>query len=152
MIKIISGGQTGVDQAALRAAKAIGLPTGGWVPKGFRAQDGFHPEFREMYGMVEDGHYQYPPRTRKNVYDADATLILGNAGSAGCKLTAKLCAELNKPYLAMPWTDNLSTSVLVIKDFISRVRPSVLSVAGNREESYPGIGAWAEGVLISVLK
>lgn len=52
-IRIISGGQTGVDQAALRAAKRVGLPTGGWMPKGFLVEYDFRPDFAELYGMQE---------------------------------------------------------------------------------------------------
>jgi hypothetical protein len=55
-MKIISGGQTGVDRGALKAAKAAGLETGGWMPRGWLSEDGPHPEFAELYGMHDNGH------------------------------------------------------------------------------------------------
>lgn len=51
--RVISGGQSGVDQAALRAARAAGIPTGGSMPRGFLTEDGPRPDFAELYGLVE---------------------------------------------------------------------------------------------------
>ena len=62
LTKIISGGQTGVDAAALRAAKAVGIPTGGTAPKGWLTEDGPAPWLAE-YGLVESDSPFYPPRT-----------------------------------------------------------------------------------------
>lgn len=73
--KIISGGQTGVDQAALRAAKACGIPTGGWAPKGFRTEAGPAPWLAD-FGLREHASADYPVRTRANCRDAGLTLIL----------------------------------------------------------------------------
>ena len=75
-MKIISGGQIGADIAALRAAKRLGLETGGWMPKGFRTKDGDHPEYAQEYGMMETQTYDYPRRTKLNVIEADCTLRL----------------------------------------------------------------------------
>src|SRR5262249_61482425 len=72
---VISGGQTGVDQAALRAAKVCGIPTGGWAPKGWRTEDGPAPWLADL-GLQEHASADYPDRTRANVGDAGLTLIV----------------------------------------------------------------------------
>jgi hypothetical protein len=71
--KIISGGQTGVDRAALDAALALNIPCGGWCPKGRKAEDGPIPE---RYPLQETSSADYRVRTEKNVTDSDGTLIL----------------------------------------------------------------------------
>lgn len=71
--KLISGGQTGVDRAALDVGLALGLPVGGWCPKGQRAEDSKIPD---CYPLVEIPERNYRTRTRRNVEDADGTLIL----------------------------------------------------------------------------
>ena len=76
MLRIISGGQTGVDIAALRAAKAAGLPTGGWMPKGFPTAAGPRPDYAALYGMQETASDKYPERTRKNVEASDVTVVI----------------------------------------------------------------------------
>ena len=63
ILKIISGRQTGVDIAALRAAKCMGLQTGGWMPMGFRTLDGPHPEYAEEFGMFAHRASNYSART-----------------------------------------------------------------------------------------
>ena len=74
-LKIVSGGQTGVDQGALEAAVDLGVDWGGWVPKGWRAENGTVPEqFRAR--MQEHVSANYIVRTRQNVADSHATLIL----------------------------------------------------------------------------
>ena len=74
--KIISGAQTGADRAALDAALALGLPIGGWVPRGRRAEDGPVPD--RYPNLRETDTDDYETRTRWNVQDADATLILSH--------------------------------------------------------------------------
>jgi len=76
--RVISGGQTGVDQAAWRAAKALGIPTGGSMTRAFQTEDGPRPEFAEMFGAVELGSVNYPARTRANVRDSDGTIWFGD--------------------------------------------------------------------------
>jgi hypothetical protein len=74
LVRIISGGQTGVDQAALRAARACGLEYGGWAPLGWLTEDGSRSEFAEL--PTSD----YPTRTRRNVMEASATILFGTLG------------------------------------------------------------------------
>ena len=73
--RVITGGQTGADQAAWRAARAAGLATGGWMPGGFRTEDGFHPEFGALYGASEHPSDSWDDRTVANVDDSDGTLV-----------------------------------------------------------------------------
>jgi hypothetical protein len=95
--RVISGGQTGVDRAALDWAIRNDVPHGGWCPKGRRAEDGTIPE---KYALEETASRGYADRTRRNVFSADATLIL-NIGplEGGTRLTAEVCEQWQKPFL-----------------------------------------------------
>src|SRR5687768_746683 len=97
--KVISGGQAGVDRAALDAALALGYEVGGWCPQGRRAEDGPIPQ---RYPLKETVSEKYPTRTALNVRDADATLIL-HLGTlcGGSKLTAEVARRSHKPYRAI---------------------------------------------------
>ena len=77
MIRIISGGQMGADQAGWRAARRAGLPTSGWMPRGFETEDGPRPEFAGEFGAVEVAG-GYKVRTRANARDSDATVWFGD--------------------------------------------------------------------------
>lgn len=97
MMTIISGGQVGVDRAALDAALAHGYDIGGYVPKGRRCEDG--PLDKKYTGMVETESDKYPPRTRKNIEASDVTIILvPTAGhkSPGTELTKSICREVGR--------------------------------------------------------
>src|SRR3989338_2007477 len=96
-IKIVSGGQTGVDRAALDAAIAIGLSYGGVIPKGRLAEDGKVPD---TYQLTEAENPAYEYRTEQNVIHSDATLILGYLPmSGGTSLTNDFCHKHSKPHL-----------------------------------------------------
>lgn len=152
LMKIISGGQTGVDQAALQAAKEFGLKTGGFMPKGFRTQAGDNPLLARTYGLHETKSREYPPRTLKNVLEADATLILGYPTSRGCRFTIKCCEANKKTYITVrKEATDLMTREHVIKELVAWIRYNnvkIVNVAGNREESHPGIGEWARLLLV----
>lgn len=97
--KIISGGQTGADQAGLLAAKESGIETGGWAPKGWRTSEG-PAEWLRCFGLIEHHSSEYPPRTRQNVIDSDITLLLvTNKNTPGTKYTLEACRAHHKPYL-----------------------------------------------------
>ena len=149
--KIISGGQTGADQAALRAARRLGIETGGWMPRGWRTEEGQRPEFRGRYGMQEHERSDYPSRTWRNVKIADGTLILGNVETSGCSLTLRVCEGLEKPVLIVPRSRDFDSAHREIRTWIHENKIAVLNVAGNREELNPGIGAWAEQLLMVAL-
>ncbi len=71
--RIISGAQTGADRAGIDAAIESGIPYGGWIPKGRKAEDGTVPEtYTELQELIRGG---YPKRTEQNVIDSDGTVI-----------------------------------------------------------------------------
>lgn len=123
-MKVISGGQTGVDQMALRTAKAYGIPTGGWMPKGWLTEEGSKPEFEQEYGMQEHSSASYVPRTKQNILDSDVTLIYGDTTSPGSKLAISTCIQNNKPYYLNPTAGDIHK---LIDDGVE-----VFNVAGNR--------------------
>ena len=89
-LKIISGGQTGVDRAALDVAKALAIPCGGWCPRGRKAEDGI---IDARYNLQETPSQNYAQRTEWNVRDADATLIIYQQPLEGGTLLTKEYAE-----------------------------------------------------------
>lgn len=151
--KIISGGQTGADQAGLRAAKRLGLETGGWMPRGFKTEGPNRPEFAAEYGMRETESADYPPRTGMNVRDADATVIFtANPDSAGTQLTLRraLAARKHVQMVDAGVTDPalIGMRAREVYEWTEANYIAVLNVAGNRESSAPGIGAWVEEFLV----
>lgn len=154
MLKVISGGQRGVDQAGWRAAVAAGLATGGTMPRTFRTEtedgtgDESHPEFAALYGAVAHFSYRYPPRTRANVQDADQTVLLCHprgTETPGERLTRVVCVACGiRPLLVVRGEDAPGVRVY---DWLMETRPATLNVAGNRGSAFPGVGDWAEDVL-----
>ena len=135
---VISGGQTGVDIGALKAAQAAALKTGGWMPRGWLTEDGPHPEYAELYRMLECPIGGYPARTEMNIGNADATLILaGDVLSPGTRLTVQSCRKVGKPFEIF---DPTFVTVQDVLQWLPAVE--VLNVAGNRESKSPGIEAW----------
>ena len=104
--KIISGGQTGVDRAALDTAIEMGILHGGCCPKGRWAEDGIIPS---MYDLIENDSIKYADRTFKNVESSDGTLILYTGIIAnGTALTKHYCIQREKPILIINILDNLN--------------------------------------------
>ncbi|MDE0146350.1 MAG: putative molybdenum carrier protein [Nitrospira sp.] len=135
LCKLISGGQTGVDRAALDVAMAADLHVGGWCPKGRRAEDGRIPM---AYPLQETPSPHYAQRTRWNVRDADATLVLIRQGpTGGTALTIHTARNLHKPYRVIDLTTNPGPRD--IASWISHTGMTVLNVAGPRESTCPGI-------------
>ncbi len=151
LVKIISGGQTGADRAALIAAREAGLETGGWMPNGFLAHDGFHPNFAELYGIKEDNSPAYPPRTFKNAYEADGTVrFAANFSTPGEKLTLTAIQRSKKPHFDV---DVLGTTEpKELAEWIVNKRITVLNVAGNSEKSAEGIGEFVRLFLLETFK
>lgn len=151
LIKIISGGQTGADRAGLIAAKTAGLQTGGTMPKGFKAHDGLHPEFAELYGMEEDPSPYYPPRTFKNAYAADGTVrFAADFTTAGEKLTLTAIQRSKKPHFDVDVLGSTQPEELVSWIMENKIR--VLNVAGNSEKSAPGIGEFVRLFLLDTFE
>lgn len=135
-VRIVSGGQTGVDRGALDAALALGIDHGGWCPAGRLAEDGRVPNH---YQLVEIGSRYYPHRTEKNVRDSDATLILYRGRmTGGTKLTQRLCRQVGKPELSVSIANQARAREKIIV-WLNEVRPEVLNVAGPRESNAQGI-------------
>ncbi|MGO9405966.1 MAG: YpsA SLOG family protein, partial [Acidimicrobiales bacterium] len=89
--KIISGGQSGADRAGWRAAKAFGVSSGGWMPRGFLTEDGPHPEFADQYGAAELPADSVRDRTEQNVLATDATLWFGVTTTLRAQATVGAC-------------------------------------------------------------
>jgi len=141
--RLISGGQTGADRAALDFAIRHGLPHGGWCPMGRRAEDG---RIAPHYDLTETPSKDYAQRTRWNVRDSDATLIVSLSSdlSGGSEYTRRCAERLEQPCLhAYPGNDDPKR----IKEFLERKRVKTLNVAGPRESSEPGIYDYATEVL-----
>lgn len=149
--KVISGGQTGADRAGLIAARANGIKTGGWMPQGFLANDGTHPEFAERYGIVEMHSKRYPPRTAMNVKESDGTLRFAtNWDSPGEVLTLRLCTEYGKPHLDISPNGQLAPAD--VARWIAENNIRVLNVAGNAEQTSPGIQEFVVEFLEAVFR
>jgi len=133
--KIISGGQTGVDRAALDVALELGIPCGGWCPKGHRAEDGRIPL---RYPLEETTSNIYPQRTEWNVRDSDGTLVLTiGRPEGGTALTIDLARRQKKPYLVVKLNDD--PNVGAVQKWVHEHQIRLLNVAGPRESEKPGI-------------
>jgi hypothetical protein len=132
---IWSGFQTGVDMSAIKAAKNNGFETSGYMPDGYRTEEGNKPEYAKLYNAVTDSSKSYTNRTMLNVVESDATIIFDYARSKGSKLTLDLCKIHLKPYLYI--TKNIDIEVIV--NFIQLHQPNILNIAGNRESVCKGI-------------
>lgn len=143
---IVSGGQTGVDRAALDAALAAGLACGGWCPRGRRAEDGAIPS---RYPLRETPGTGYPERTAWNVRDSDATLVLTRGRPrGGTALTIGLARRAGRPLLVVDLA--VAAAAGDVSDWIGREGIRTLNVAGPRESEAPGIHAAATRFLGAV--
>ena len=150
--KIVSGGQTGADRAALDFARANGLDVGGWVPKGRFAEDGRIPE--HYLGLLEADSADPAVRTALNVRDSDATLILSHGLLAGGSLlTLQEATRTERPVLHLD-LDQVSTASAAaqLRRWLATVRPRILNVAGPRASEDPRIASATEAVLRAALR
>ena len=149
-MKIVSGGQTGADRAALDLALERGVDCGGWCPRGRRAEDG---PIDERYPLRETDSTRYAVRTERNVIDSDATvLITRGPATGGSALTARLARRHRKPLLEIDLArDDLGAAAERLRRFIDEIRPAVLNVAGPRESTTPGIGDLVKELLGAAL-
>jgi len=130
-IKIISGGQTGVDRAALDVGLRLNIEVGGWCPEGRKAEDGTIPKRYPLKELPSGG---YQERTHANVLDSDGTLIIFfNLLSGGTRLTRQFCRELQKPHLHIDGCScTISRAAERLSSFTNDHRIINLNVAGPR--------------------
>lgn len=145
-MKVVSGGQTGVDRAALDAAMEMGIQTGGWCPAGRRAEDGRIPA---RYNLEETPSSEYSQRTTWNVRDSDATLLLSPQPlHGGTLLTREVAERLMRPLMNIDlFKDNNHLEIL---SWLDDVKPQVLNVAGPRLSTVPVAYDLAYGDLLRV--
>ena len=143
-LKIISGGQTGADRAALDWAMRSGLSLGGWCPLGRLAEDG---RLDDKYPLQETPSSEYAERTRWNVRDADGTVIFSIAKelSGGSLATKYFARQLHKPWLHLSQATRDPASRL--RAFVERHQIEVLNVAGPRASVETDIGKFVEATL-----
>jgi hypothetical protein len=148
--KIVSGGQSGADRAALDVAIELDIDHGGWVPRGRWAEDG---PLAPRYQMQEAGSTQPSQRTEWNVRDTDATLIFSHGTpTGGTALTASFAQQHQKPALSIDLTaSDEAQAASTIVAWLRRVRPKVLNVAGPRASNDPLIYDAVSRVLRRVL-
>ncbi len=137
MIKIISGGQTGVDRGALQAALDRQLSCGGWCPAGRAAEDGRIPAHFPVTELAGAGYAQ---RTERNVLDSDATVLIHfGTISGGSRLTLHCCREANRPSLEIDASKiEAAEAVQQMLAFVGEYQLACLNIAGPRESGAPG--------------
>jgi hypothetical protein len=143
--KVLSGGQTGVDRAALDVARSLGIPIGGWCPRGGWSEDGV--DVRALYPELRETPSDDPAeRTRWNVRDCDAVLVIGSPeASPGTSLALGTAGELARPHLV---TDDVAEA----RAFVDALPDGcVLGIGGPRESEQPGVYASAVSLLRAVL-
>lgn len=157
MFRVISGGQTGTDRAALDAAFKLGFETGGFAPKGWRTTAGPAPELA-AFGMVESQSAGYGLRTEQNVMAAQATILISvKPNSPGSKLTIETAAAFHKPYKIVevfPQGGAVTYSYHAADLAVWLVATSIeiLNVAGNSEKSWEGMYQLAYPYMIDLLE
>ena len=146
--KIISGGQTGADQAALDVAIKLDIPHGGWIPKGRKTEAGILPA---KYNLKEMATTSYPMRTEKNVLDSDGTLILSHGKlTGGSALTRKFADQHGRHCLHIDLNKTIAfNAALEISTWVEESSIEVLNVAGPRASKDAGIYNAAMSILES---
>ena len=143
--RIISGGQTGVDRAALDVALRHDFPHGGWCPKGRKAEDG---PIGGQYQLMPTPTARYAQRTEWNVRDSDGTVVLtfGADPTDGSARTIEFCKMYGKPWLHIARHSTFNPA-LDLQRFVKANDIGILNIAGSRESKEPGIGRWAYTVI-----
>ncbi len=144
-LKIVSGGQSGVDRASLDVALALGIPCGGWCPHGRWAEDG---EIPAHYPLTECADIDPALRTELNIRDSDATLVIGSGREIdGTALTIECARRYGRPLFIM---DPQRWDPSEFHRWFARYRLRVLNIAGPRESTHPGSYAEAYRLLQSL--
>jgi len=147
--KIVSGGQTSVDRAALDVAIFLGIDHSGWCPQGRRSESGRIPE---IYQLRETESRDYSVRTEKNVIESDGTLVLYQGKlSGGTELTYKLAQKHKRPHLCVDLNEireNDNRLGESVRQWVKDRNIGTLNIAGPRESNSPGIAKLVEEFLI----
>lgn len=130
MLKIISGGQTGIDRMALEIAKELGIKTGGYIVKGYRTEDGCDFSLKE-FGLTEMENTDYPKRTKKNIESASGSVLFGNQQSLGSRLLIKYSTEFFYPFIINPTSKKIVNYINDLKQ-LTKDGSVILNIAGNR--------------------
>ena len=148
--RIISGGQTGADQAALAAAYDQGIETGGWCSNQWLTEDGPAPWLEEKYGLKECLDSGYPIRTIRNIRDSDGTVLFGNTESPGSKLAIKNAKLMQKPILHARFTKQPTPEDVAA--WIDEWGIEILNVGGNRASKNEAIYTLTYTTLIKTIE
>jgi Circularly permutated YpsA SLOG family len=160
--KVVSGGQTGVDQAALRAARDCRLQIGGWCPPGRECETGMIPPEFPLQESEQERSPNAPDiprsqRTEWNVRDSDGTLVIHGIGAShseaatedtGTKWAIECAARLEKPLLVCQVDDPNAQQRIV--EWVASDAIATLNVAGPSESNAPGIGEKAYALLMPI--
>jgi hypothetical protein len=148
--KIISGGQTGADRAALDAGMEAGFPVGGYCPAGRVAEDGV---IDSRYPLQElDGGY--PERTRKNVRVSDGTVVFYDAVlSGGTEQTVIFCNDEHKPckLIDLSLVDPEDASIIILQ-FISEYEIRTMNIAGPRQSGSRSVYSYVRNVISGLIE
>jgi len=149
--KIISGGQTGVDRAALEWALANGAPRGCWCPKDRKAEDGVIPI---QFQLKETASEDYSMRTRRNVHDSGGTVIFSGCLelSGGTKETAEIASKIGKPLLHLVSSMGVEEAATQLAAFLKEYGIAVLNIAGPRASQERDTGKFVHAFLSQALK
>ena len=130
---VISGGQTGADIAGLVAAKAYGIKTSGFAPRGFVTTDGPNPSLGSVYGLIETQH-GYAKRTKMNVQGSSLTIIVAsNINSAGTKLTINEAKKHGKPYVLATYSPEVELHDWTCESSLKQAIDILSSICYNNE-------------------
>lgn len=136
-MKIVLGGQTGVDRAALDTAALLGISIGGWAPRNWQTSDGPNPDLADLGFKEHPGGYR--ERTIANIRDSGGTLVLATAfGSPGTRLTINEAKRQLKPLLMVD-LHLYEPDVQAVIEWVGQNKLKVLNIAGNRETATNGI-------------
>lgn len=135
-MKIISGGQTGVDRAALDAALKHGIDCGGWCPAGRLDECGLIPAHYPLKELENGG---FAERTLRNVKDSDGTVIIySNTLHGGSEETARYCREENRPHKLINSAEiSFERAAEMIGEFVRDQKIETLNIAGPRQSDWP---------------
>ena len=144
--KIVSGGQTGADRAALDFAIANSIPHGGWCPQGRTAEDG---EIDWCYRLKETPSPSYVERTEWNVRDSDGTVVFSTEKElvGGSQLTCHFATNHKKPCIHLSKVGDGDAAGAKLRQFILDNKLRILNVAGPRASTEPAIAEFVKKVM-----